>query len=295
MPSLLWAGFHPPLFTHDSFRPSRFEQNDGVLELTTGDVNKSVYLREDVARAYAMEHDLHAWERAVLNRLKPDVAGFPILDIGVGGGRTTPAMLALSTDYLGIDYSGAMIAECRKQFPGVGFEVCDARNITHLGLGHFGFAWFSYNGIDNLSHADRHTVLQQVHAILRPGGYFFFSSHNILGAREYPWEVGHWPYEWNGGLSNLISSAGLMMRSIANYVRLSGYQEEHETHAIRLDSGHEYSCPQYYINPIDQVRILNSMGFVNVQAMGWSGVPNPPDSEAVRSAGHVIYLARKPS
>ena len=43
----------------------------------------------------------------------------------------------------------------------------------------FDLAWFSFNGIDYVATAGRVRILEEVRRILRPGGTFCFSSHNL--------------------------------------------------------------------------------------------------------------------
>ena len=44
-------------------------------------------------------------ERAALESVRPDATDQPILDLGVGAGRTIPLVLPISRDYVGLDYT----------------------------------------------------------------------------------------------------------------------------------------------------------------------------------------------
>ncbi len=118
-------------------------------------------------------------EKAILSRMANGVRGRRILDLGVGGGRTTPHLLELTADYLGVDDSPELIAACQAKFPGVRFEQGDARALEILGEGTFDPVFFSFNGIDHVSHPERQQILAQVMHVLKPGGLFWFSSHNV--------------------------------------------------------------------------------------------------------------------
>src|SRR5690606_12109488 len=107
-----------------------------------------------------------------------EMAGKRILDIGVGGGRTTPYLLDVSRDYIGVDYAPKMIKKCRAQYPSVTFEVCDARDLSHFGPASFDLIFFSFNGIDYVDHADRIKILCEVRRVLTDQGAFVFSAHN---------------------------------------------------------------------------------------------------------------------
>ncbi|MCA1631611.1 MAG: hypothetical protein LC774_15015, partial [Acidobacteria bacterium] len=63
------------------------------------EVNKSAYARADVVRHYESLDMLLKPERLLLERLTPEIAGKKILDIAVGGGRTTKYLLPISRDY----------------------------------------------------------------------------------------------------------------------------------------------------------------------------------------------------
>src|SRR5262249_13300728 len=54
----------------------------------------------------------------------------PVLDIGVGGGRTIPLMLEIGTEYRGIDYTAAMVDAARRRYPSADISVMDARRMT---------------------------------------------------------------------------------------------------------------------------------------------------------------------
>ena len=122
---------------------------------------------------------LFASEKVILSRMANEVRGRRILDLGVGGGRTNPHLLELTADYLGVDDSPELIAACQAKFPGVRFEQGDARALEILGEGTFDPVFFSFNGIDHFSHPERQQILAQVMHVLKPGGLFWFSSHNL--------------------------------------------------------------------------------------------------------------------
>ena len=123
-----------------------------------------------------------AGEARVMRRLSQEVKGERILDIGVGGGRTTEFLRQLTTGYLGIDYLEELVGAARQRFPGTRFELMDARDLSALPAAQFGAAVFSLNGLDGMSHGDRAKVLSEVHRVLRPGGWFAYSTHNLAFA-----------------------------------------------------------------------------------------------------------------
>lgn len=146
--------------------------------------NRDTYGDPKVARHYAEMTALEAAERAAIDSIAMKCRSLPVLDLGVGGGRTTPALLAISNDYIGVDYSEEMVTECRARFPGVRFELGDARRMEMFPSDHFALVMFSFNGLDYQMHYERMAVLGQVYRMLRSGGFFLFSSHNLLYDRR---------------------------------------------------------------------------------------------------------------
>jgi ubiquinone/menaquinone biosynthesis C-methylase UbiE len=122
-------------------------------------------------------------EKIILERLKAQLPTMRMLDIGVGGGRTACHFAGLAKEYVGIDFDANMIEACRKRFGGfpknVSFLECDARSMNIFQNGYFDFILFSFNGLDYLSHEHRLKALREIRRVVRGGGYFLFSSHNL--------------------------------------------------------------------------------------------------------------------
>jgi ubiquinone/menaquinone biosynthesis C-methylase UbiE len=142
-----------------------------------GDPNLPVYNRSEVAAYYASLDYLSPCEQALFAEfLKP---GDAILDLGVGGGRTTPYLSRLASRYVGVDYAPNMVAACREKFPQLEFLVADATNLASLADGSFDSVVMAFNGIDALVPSEaRRRCLAEIHRVLKNGGVFIFSSHN---------------------------------------------------------------------------------------------------------------------
>lgn len=139
--------------------------------------SRDIYSDERTVDFYAAAQGLQRGEREVFAKFIQD--GAHILDIGVGGGRTTPYLSARAGRYLGVDYAEPMVEICRRKYPGLDFEHMDASNLAGLPDNSFDVVVFSFNGIDCLPSNDlRSACLKSVHRVLRPGGHFIFSSHN---------------------------------------------------------------------------------------------------------------------
>ena len=102
-----------------------------------------------------------------------------ILDIGVGGGRTTPYLSQKASRYVGVDYSEEMVRTCRNKFPGLEFMVADASDLSAFPDASFDAIVIAFNGLDYLfPNEKRRQCLRECGRVLRADGVLVFSSHN---------------------------------------------------------------------------------------------------------------------
>ncbi len=141
------------------------------------DPNLDIYNKSEVADHYASLDYISPCEKALFDAfLKP---GDAILDLGVGGGRTTPHLSRLASRYVGVDYAPKMIAACRQKFPQLEFLVADATNLAPLNDRTFDSVVMAFNGMDYLVPGEsRLQCLAQIHRVLKKDGVLIFSSHN---------------------------------------------------------------------------------------------------------------------
>lgn len=92
------------------------------MRLDQDSVNRELMRDRRIVAEYGLSQDLSLPEAAALASIANDARGRPILDVGVGAGRTVRALRAVSEDYLGIDYTQAMVESCRKKYPDARFE-----------------------------------------------------------------------------------------------------------------------------------------------------------------------------
>lgn len=64
-----------------------------------------------------------AAEEAAYHRIADEMHDEPILDLGVGAGRTIPLLLKLSRNYTAVDYSPAMVDVARRKYPNVDIQL----------------------------------------------------------------------------------------------------------------------------------------------------------------------------
>jgi SAM-dependent methyltransferase len=141
------------------------------------DSNLHVYDTSEVAAHYAALDYLTPGEKALFEVFLKQ--GDAILDLGVGGGRTTAYLSRLASHYVGVDYAPKMIEACKRKFPHLEFLVADVTNLALLGNGSFDAVVMAFNGMDYLVPGDsRRRCLAEIRRVLKKDGVFIFSSHN---------------------------------------------------------------------------------------------------------------------
>jgi len=184
--------------------------------------NREAYDRPEVVSAYLEDRVLQPAEITLFERYLAGVRS--VLDLGVGGGRTTP-FLSPGREYVGLDYAPGMIEACRRRFPGLDFRVGDASDLGWAGDGSFGAVVFSYNGFDYLDDAGRRRCLEEVARVLTVGGPFIFSRHDPFGGRGRRrllraarlWRgAGYWMDPVHGGLRTHFATPAHVRRDLAD-------------------------------------------------------------------------------
>jgi ubiquinone/menaquinone biosynthesis C-methylase UbiE len=140
-------------------------------------VNLRTYLVPEVASHYAALNYLTPCEQLLFRTyVKP---GMAVLDLGVGGGRTTPYLSRIAARYVGVDYSEAMVRACRRKFPTLDFVLADASDLSVFENDSFDAIVFSFNGLDSVVPGERRSrCLRECLRVLRPTGLLIFSTHN---------------------------------------------------------------------------------------------------------------------
>lgn len=143
----------------------------------SAETNLETYDAADVASYYASLNYLTACERLLFDSFIP--RGSAVLDLGVGGGRTTGYLSSRSSAYVGVDYAISMVNACRSKFPGLEFSVADAAELSAFRDESFDAVVFAFNGIDYVFPSDgRKLCFRHVRRILKRNGRLIFSSHN---------------------------------------------------------------------------------------------------------------------
>jgi ubiquinone/menaquinone biosynthesis C-methylase UbiE len=213
---------------------------------------------------YALHVGATPAEQVVFGAVAREMQGKRILDIGVGAGRTTPALLEISKDYTGVDYVEAMVERCRSRFPGVKFKHADARSMPEFADQSFDLIVFACHGISMVDHAGRLAILKEVRRLLSEDGVFIFSTYN-RDSQEYhrSFEFPDFQHSWNPmrcAVRGLRFTKQLITR-VRNRLRYGRHEEHTVEYSIKNDRCHDYSTMLYYIHIPDQLQQLKANGF----------------------------------
>lgn len=222
---------------------------------------KSTFEAENVVRGYRTMDRLQKPEQTILNLLHERLGYMHMLDIGVGGGRTTVHFAPLVQSYTGVDYAANMVKACEERFPDredqIAFQVADARNMDQFPTGAFDFVLFSYNGIDNISHDDRLLALKEIKRVGKKGGVFAFSTHNLRSLHKV------YKIQWYRNPKKLA----YQIFSYFLLIWLNGFPGKHQRkpYTIVNDGTHRFGLKMYYIQPEHQIKQLEALGFSNIR------------------------------
>jgi len=256
--------------------------------------NREVFDR--VASSYT-DLSLAPAERVLLARLAPSLGAMDMLELGVGAGRTAYTFAPLVRRYVGLDYAPAMIAQAQALLSGdanVELVLGDARDLSCVD-GQFDLVTFSFNGIDAVSYEDRLAVLSQVASVLRPGGWFMFSTHSThalpLSTKKArsPRRMRSRPYRWYAKLDDV--RYWWKVRDVNRTLRLDEVQAQGWT--VVRNFGHNFHIDDCYVEPTHQVDVLKALGFEAIELFDRDGrrvtAVEPGDGPWLH------YLCRKPA
>jgi SAM-dependent methyltransferase len=208
-------------------------------------------------------------EAHLMRHVAADARGQPILDIGVGGGRTVSFLRAVSGDYVAIDYVEDLVHATRLRYPGVRVEHMDARDLSAFADGSFALVVFSRNGIDGVPHTDRRTIFSEVRRVLRPGGRFAYSTHNLDHRGQRP------QLDIDG--ARIVRHPARAFRNIArapkmirDYRRLLSLDVREEGWATLATVGYGFAVAWHYVTLAEALRELRESGFTATDVFGLS-------------------------
>jgi SAM-dependent methyltransferase len=263
------------------------------LKTDTADHSRATFTQQSVVESYRRADELQPPEAAIFSWIGREFAGRRILDLGVGAGRTTPYLVAISKTYIGIDFSAAMVAACEARYPAVEFAVGDARDLSRFPAASFDFVLFSHNGIDCIDHDGRLRVLAEVRRILAPGGVFVFSTLNRNSKRRRSWDVRRLQQHSDTSATSLHLAKKLRLYAAGIYHDLRHRsQEKHtEEYAVATADIFNYDMLLYSISIEAQLAQLRRLGFHEVAIVGYTD-PRVlrPDEYASRNDPWLHYV-----
>lgn len=232
------------------------------------DNNRNLYTTGGLVRYYAALSELQPAEETILTLLRERLSGMKMLDLGVGGGRTTRHFAPSVAEYTGLDYSPEMIEACRQRFSrfdrSLSWFVGDARDLSRFGDNSFDFILFSFNGIDYMPPTDRERVFVEIARVGKSSGVFCFSSHNLTAMeREFDWRN-------RIGLNPVTTYVNLVMWAILRSRNRSITLEKlaASDHAMIRDEPHNFRLYTYYGRPQEQARQLERY-FRDIKIFSW--------------------------
>lgn len=221
--------------------------------------NQINWNKPDIVASYARAEVLQPAEEKILDQIKDQLSSYAMLDIGIGGGRTSVHFAPRVKTYTGIDYAPNMVDACikrfSKQWPRAEFHVCDVRSMKMFENGLFDFVLFSFNGISYIDHLGRIKALSEIRRVLKSGGIFSFSSHNYFSMQRFV-KVPR--------CFHPIHLYRYIQRSRQAQALLS--QKNGDGYAIIRDGAEGFRIETYYIKPSVQLDQLKAAGFGTIRA-----------------------------
>jgi len=241
--------------------------------MTIGAENQAAYARRP--ETYAQDVTLQRVEREILRRFRHRWPTIRMLDLGIGGGRTTFTFGAIAGSYVGIDYAEPMVALARElagEDENCRLSVGDARDLADYPDETFDFVLFSFNGIDYVDHNDRQLILREVRRVLASDGTFLFSSHSLdslpLTVRPLPELTVSAPARSAYRLARTAALAIRLRRSNATLDLAGGKQRGWLIHPdLRMPLG----LHTYYVTPRCQIQQLTHAGLAARQILDLAG------------------------
>jgi SAM-dependent methyltransferase len=255
------------------------------MTTTTEQVASGRWGTRFVRRYYVRSGYLEAGERAAFASVGDEtLRGARILDLAIGGGRTTSFLAPVAGTYVGIDLSPEMVELARGRFPAVDLRVGDLRDLSAFADGEWDLVDVSFNSIDAVPRADRLATLREIRRILAPDGHFVVSMLNLGdGPAESPgladFKPSLRPSSWR---HPRMTSMHVLRSAMAFWYHRTtvAHTEQGADWAMRPLRAHEFRFVVHFSRFGAAVRMLREAGFT-VEG-SWSSAGEPLDLASER-------------
>ena len=259
------------------------------------DAEESLWGAADVVSRFARAQGFTDAGEAAALRCVAEWAQGDVLDIGIGGGRTTSLLGPGARSYVGVDLSSRMLELARRRHPVADLRQGNAADLAGLPDAAYDLVVFSFNGLDALDHARRGSALAAMARVTRPGGRVLFSSLNLDGVSydERPWRVGGGVLSprFRYHLGYAVRHPGSVARSVHNFRRTRGRSEDGDGWGLRPLREHEFRFVVHFATMEETVAEAGAAGLEVVAAYADDGTALPPGT-AHTDADYVHFVCR---
>ncbi|MFT4115688.1 class I SAM-dependent methyltransferase [Bradyrhizobium sp.] len=186
-----------------------------------------------------------------------------VLDVGAGAGRMIPLLSEKFANYTGVDISDHAVRKAKALYPDARLLTMDARSL-HFPDEAFDCVVFAFNGIDYVGLSDRTKILLEIKRVLRPGGIFIYSTHNLGYHRAGAWK-------------NRLFMPDIIARNPVRFIRLvrnrlrsfrRQTQDDHCGVAFINDPALHFSLLTAYVDLPKEVSRLQDLGLTALSLIG---------------------------
>ncbi|MBN1199282.1 MAG: class I SAM-dependent methyltransferase [Bacteroidales bacterium] len=230
-------------------------------------------------------------EQMIIDTMGDQLPKWKMLDIGIGAGRTTRHFAPRVKEYLGVDYVPGMIEVVKRKFPHpephVKFEVADIQSMPQIPDSSVDFCLFSFNGLDCNPYEERMKGLSEISRMLKPGGYFLFSTHNLL-AIDVIFEIEK--------TKNPVKLGYSIFKRILLHLMLGPVNKlKQKDHIYIRDAAHLFRVKHMYHKPAEVISQLKQVGFTEIRMFDYPECNEITgrDPATITDSAFVFFLAKR--